>query len=579
MNRPMLTELRIENFAIIDKLELAFSPGLITFTGETGAGKSIIIDAVETVLGGKADTSLIRSEADRALVEASFSISPELRPYIHNILEREDLLDSPDSVVLAREIRRSGRSVARINGRSINIGLLNELGAFLVDVHGQSEHLSLLRVRQHLRLLDRYADLDEELAAYSDNYRRLQTVRRELAELRQAESDAARRSDMLSYQINEIESARLIPGEEGELREEQNRLANAEGLASLAAESLTALDEGTLESPSISDLMGQVAQAIASLVKLDPSQTALDDQAQLINENIADLSRNLRIYQESIEFNPHRLNQVEDRLSLIHNLKRKYGADIEAVLAFEADARRQLDEITNAGERESELEAEEAHLLAELGRQGMELSNRRRSAAEKLNLAVERELADLHMEGARFQVDFLQRPDPNGVPIQDGTRLAFDATGLEQVEFLVAPNPGEGLKPLVKIASGGETSRLMLALKNVLASADQVPTLIFDEIDQGIGGRVGSVVGQKLWTLARKHQVLCITHLPQLAAFGEQHIKVQKQVDEGRTHTLVEIVEGQERLLELAQMMGGISEGTRRSAQELLQTAANLSHS
>jgi DNA repair protein RecN (Recombination protein N) len=575
----MLTELRIENFAIIDKLELAFSPGLITFTGETGAGKSIIIDAVETVLGGKADTSLIRSEADRALVEASFSISPELHPYIHNILEREDLLDSPDSVVLAREIRRSGRSVARINGRSINIGLLNELGAFLVDVHGQSEHLSLLRVRQHLRLLDRYADLDEELTAYSDNYRRLQTARRELAELRQAESDAARRSDMLSYQINEIESARLIPGEEGGLREEQNRLANAEGLASLAAKSLTALDEGTLESPSISDLMGQVAQAIASLVKLDPSQTALDDQAQLINENIADLSRNLRIYQESIEFNPHRLNQVEDRLSLIHNLKRKYGADIEAVLAFEADARRQLDEITNAGERESELEAEEAHLLFELGRQGMELSKRRRSAAEKLNLAVERELADLHMEGARFQVDFLQRPDPNGVPIQDGTRLAFDATGLEQVEFLVAPNPGEGLKPLVKIASGGETSRLMLALKNVLASADQVPTLIFDEIDQGIGGRVGSVVGQKLWNLARKHQVLCITHLPQLAAFGEQHIKVQKQVDEGRTHTLVEVVEGQDRLLELAQMMGGISEGTRRSAQELLQTAANLSHS
>ncbi|MGE5224980.1 MAG: DNA repair protein RecN [Omnitrophica WOR_2 bacterium] len=571
----MLSELRIENFAIIDALELTFAPGLITFTGETGAGKSIIIDAVETVLGGRADATMIRSGAERASVEAAFQVAPELRPALNAILEREELLDDPETVTLGREIRRSGRNVARINGRSVSINLLSEVGEYLVDVHGQSEHLSLLRVRQHINLLDSFANDEKLLTAYGQTYRRLQSVRGELDELHQAESDAARRADMLNYQINEIELARLKPGEEEGLREERNRLANAEGLASLVQEALQVLDEGGADAPSITDLLGQVVHSLNALVRLDPSQTAMDEQAQLIFDNLSDLTRSLRNYQESIEFNPKRLDQVEERLSLLHNLKRKYGDSIPAILKFAEDARQQLDAITHAGERIEVLEAEEATLLEQLSQAGEKLSNARRSAAGKLCKAVEVELNDLSMSGARFEVDFQQKPDENGVLLSSGQRVAFNPNGLEHVEFLVAPNPGEGVKPLVKIASGGETSRLMLALKNVLARADQVPTLIFDEIDQGIGGRVGSVVGRKLRSLSGQHQVLCITHLPQLAAFGEQHSRVQKQVKGGRTHTLVESIQGEDRLVELAQMMGGVSEGTRRSAEELVEAAEN----
>jgi DNA repair protein RecN (Recombination protein N) len=569
----VLSELSIENFAIIDHLELHFTPGLVTFTGETGAGKSIIIDAVEVLLGGRAEAVMIRSEAERAIIEAVFEIPEAIQPQLMAILEREALLEEKNRVTLGREIRRNGRNVARVNGRNVNTALLTEIGELLVDVHGQSEHLSLLRVRKHLQLLDSYANAEDSLADYRKTYRRLQSVRRSLEELRQAESDAARRTDLLSYQINEIEAARLQPGEEDELKEERNRLANAEGLATLAQEAVQILDEGMPETASITDLLGNVTHAISSLSKLDPSQETLAEQSQVLFENLADLTRSLRLYQESIEFNPKRLDQVEERLGLLHNLKRKYGKSLEEVLEYAAQARQQLDTILHAGEKILQLESEEAELLQTLAEKGQRLSEIRRSASAQLARAVEAELADLHMNGARFEVDFKQRLDPEGVTLQDGSRVAFDASGIEQVEFLVAPNPGEGLKPLVKIASGGETSRLMLALKNVLTRADQIPTLIFDEIDQGIGGRVGTVVGLKLWNLGRMHQVLCVTHLPQLAAFGDQHFQVAKHVQEGRTHTVVEALTREKRLLELAQMMGEVSEGTRRSAQELLQMA------
>ncbi len=567
----MLIELRIENFAIIDHLELDFVPGLNIFTGETGAGKSIIIDAVETILGSRADITMIRAGAERANIEAVFEIPPVVKPAITAVLDREGLLDDPRIISLGREIRRGGRNVARVNGRSVNVGLLDEIGEYLVDVHGQSEHLSLLRIRQHLGLLDSYAGVEAEFSAYQETYHRLQAVRHELVELRQAESEAARRMDILTYQINEIEAARLRPGEEEELGEERNRLANAEGIASLTQEAIQLLDEGTPETPATSDLLGQVVDAIHNLTRLDPTQSIVNDQANLLFENLTDLVNTLRSYLEGIEFNPKRLDQVEERLNLIHNLKRKYGYDIPAVLSFAEEARRQRDTITNASERIVELEMQEEALLLKLAAQGQLLTEKRHAAAENLQRSLEGELENLNMSGARLEVDFQQRSDPNGVPLRDGRRVAFDASGLERVEFLVAPNPGEGLKPLVKIASGGETSRLMLAIKNVLARADQVPTLIFDEIDQGIGGRVGLVVGRKLWELARQHQVLCVTHLPQLAAYGERHICVSKDIRGGRTLTQTRVLEGETRLIELAQMMGEISEGTRRSAQELLQ--------
>ncbi len=569
----MLSELNILNFVIIDQLKLTFENGLLVFTGETGAGKSIIMDAVEMLLGGKADATIIRAEADLAQVEATFTLEGTQRSVSHTLLKREDLLDDENFLTISREVRREGRSVARINGHTVNQSLLRELGGLLVDIHGQSEHLSLLDIRSHLGLLDRFAKLDTTLNAYHLNYQKIGTIRRELKEVQAAQLDSERRTELLTYQAEEIEAARLHPGEEDELRNERDRLANAESLTSLAQQSLTLLDEGTPEAPAVTDLLGQVSQALINLSRIDSSQKNLSDQATGLEESLSDMAHSLRDYLEGIEFSPKRLELAEERLNLILNLKRKYGGSIEAVLAFAIDAHHQLDGISHASEQIASLQETESELLKELARQALDLSNLRKKAAEDLNKLIEGELEDLRMTSAQFKVDFQTHPDIHGLPMPDGSHLAFDSNGMDQVEFLVAPNPGEGLKPLVKVASGGETSRLMLALKNVLASADQVPTLIFDEIDQGIGGRVGTVVGQKLWQLARQHQVLVITHLPQLAAFSDQHWQVHKQLENGRTLTRVNLLEGESRTLELANMLGEVTEGTLRSAHDILQLA------
>jgi len=566
----MLSELHIENFAIISQLDLCFEHGLNIFTGETGAGKSIIIDAVEAILGSRAEATMVRAGADKALVEASFEISDENRQPVRQILEREALQEEVGLLSLGREIRNNGRSIARVNGRNVNVHLLGELSEYLVDVHGQSEHLSLLHVRQHLGLLDSYAHVEQELAEYSEAYHHLIQIRKQLAELHKAESDAARQIDVLNYQINEIEAARLHEGEEDELRSERARLANAEGIASLVQEVIQILDEGTPEAPGVSDLVGQVTSLLISLSRLDPQQEKLGERSQNTLEELTDLATSLREYLDTVEFNPKRLDQVEERLNLIQNMKRKYGENTSVVLQFVEQAKRQLDSITHASERITELEQEENGLRTKLGKIGELLSVQRHAAARRLETALETELDQLSLTGAKFKVDFSERLSDEGIPLSNGRKVRFDSTGLEQVEFLVAPNPGEGLKPLVKIASGGETSRLMLAIKNILAQADKVPTLIFDEIDQGIGGRVGLVVGRKLWELARRHQVLCVTHLPQLAVYGEQHLRVMKQIKDGRTETQVEALKGEARLIELAQMMGEVSDGTRQSAKELL---------
>jgi len=573
----MLTELHIQNFAIIDKLDLRFGSGLIILTGETGAGKSIILDAVVMLIGGKADTTFVRTESEAAFLEGVFQLRGPEKEAVHEILKREELLDDPNYVVLMREVRREGRNVARVNGRTVNVSLLKELGSILVDIHGQAEHLSLLDSRAHLGLLDRYAEVDRPLSDYRQTYHTLLNLRRELTDLLKAQADAERRIDMLTYQVEEVEAARLKPGEDEELKQERDRLANAESLAQNAQEALTILDEGSPEMPAATDLVGQAAQALAALAKIDSAQSELANQAEVLLETVSDIVHSLRDYLEEIEFNPKRLDEVEERLDLIHSLKRKYGGSIPAVIAYGQDARKQLETITGAAERIEELEMQEAKLLNQLAKQGSLLSEKRKSAAVKMAHGIEAELNDLKMSAARFSTDFQTKPDLNGIPLQDGARVAFDHSGFDRVEFLIAPNPGEGLKPLAKIASGGETSRLMLGLKNVLARADEVPSLIFDEIDQGIGGRVGLTVGYKLWNLSRLHQVFCVTHLPQLAAFGDEHYQVQKLIQEKRTLTRVERLDGEPRLLELSQMLGEVGEGTLRSAHELMQAARQMS--
>ncbi len=569
----MLKELRIENFAIVDKLELKFGQGLTTFTGETGAGKSILLDAIEALMGGRAESSMIRADIDRANLEALFNIPAEHKAEITDILQKEELLDSQDTILFNREIRREGRNVARINGRVVNVSLMKEIGQYLVDIHGQSEHLSLLTVRQHLNLLDRFADDEELLRTYQKSFSTLKATQTELADLRKAEQDAARMSDLLNYQIQEIEAASLTPGEEDELREELNRLANAEKLATLAKQAYGLLEEDSPDTQSISAMLGDVTSAIKGLVNIDKSLASLADQIDTIASLTADTSHELAQYLDTIEFNPKRLEDTENRLALISSLKRKYGEDEKAILAFADNARSQLDKITNAEERINELEVLEQKQQADLAAKAQALSETRKTAAKILGERVEMELDDLRMAGAKFSVDIRSKDDENGLPLENGLRVRFDERGIDQAEFLIAPNPGEGLKPLVKIASGGETSRLMLALKNVLANADTIPTLIFDEIDQGIGGRVGATVGEKLWELGDRHQVLCVTHLPQLAAYGNAHFHVFKQVQDGRTVTNVEDLGAERRMTELAVMFGGDNEVNRSAAQEALKVA------
>jgi DNA repair protein RecN (Recombination protein N) len=574
----MLTELTITNFAIIDELHLRFTPGFNVLTGETGAGKSIIIDAVSLLLGGRADTTFIRTDADVAQVEGIFRLNERLQADINPILEREGLEgDIADTLILGREIRATGRNYCRVNGRTVSLSLLEEISQPLVDIHGQSEHLSLLRVRAHQRFLDQFAGLDEPRETMAQEVRKLQATRKELAGLLRDEQELARRVDQLTYQVEEIEAARLQPGEEEELTAERTRLANAEQLSQLAGEAYAALYEGGEEQLSAADLLGQATRALAQLRKIDASLGEQEQLAESLAIQVDELARTLRDYQESIEFSPARLAQVEERLSLIYSLKRKYGHSIEEVLAFGERAQAELESITHSEERIEALREEEEQLRHTLGRMAAELSQARRAASERLAAEVEAQLADLSMEGARFAVDLSWTDDPNGVYVGEQA-LACDERGIDRIEFLIAPNVGEGLKPLVKVASGGETSRLMLALKTVLSAADETATLIFDEIDQGIGGRVGGIVGRKLWGLTQtdglQHQVLCVTHLPQIAGYADTHFRVEKGVSEQRTTTCVRTLSGDGRVEELAVMLGTPSEGTRRSAQEILEEAA-----
>ncbi|MER2599282.1 MAG: DNA repair protein RecN [Caldilineales bacterium] len=593
----MLAELRITNFAIIDHLALLFAPGFNVLTGETGAGKSIIIDAVEMLLGGKAGQEMIRAGEAQCEIEGVFTLDPAAAALINPLLAREGLEgDDAGVLLLARELRRGGRTVARINGRAVALGLLSEIGELLIDIHGQTDHLSLLRPREHITLLDRYAGLLPARDKVTALQRRVLAVRKELAGLRRDQRELARRLDLLTFQAEEISSAGLEVDEDSALDSERRRLANAEQLIRLTDGARALLSEGDDDQPTALDLLSEAAGKLARLAAIDPDTQPILDAAEALTDQLSELSRTLDAYAEDVEFNPERLAEVDERLNLIYTLKRKYGDSISEILAFGGRVQAELDDLGNAEVRTTELEAEEAHLLQRLGRSAAALSRARREAAARMAAAVVHELGDLRMERARFSADFQWQPQPDGALVgaadaPEGLaagRYAFDSNGLDRVEFLVSANPGEPLKPLVKVASGGETSRLMLALKTVLGRADQTPTLIFDEIDVGIGGRVGTVVGQKLWELtvrngteaeAISHQVLCITHLPQLAGFGDQHLVVRKQVAGERTRTEVLALADEGRVAELAAMLGTSAERSdagRASVQEMLAEVGQI---
>ncbi|MCA9952013.1 MAG: DNA repair protein RecN [Anaerolineales bacterium] len=572
----MLSELFIRNFAIIDNLRMQFAPGFNVLTGETGAGKSIILDAVNLVLGGRADSSIVRAGHDKAFVEATFRLNSVLQATLVPLLEAEGLDEQfGDEILLARELRTNGRNICRINGRTVNVNLLRQISEPLIDIHGQGEHLSLLKPKSHLPLLDSYAKLEKERNAVAVEVHKVHAVHSELIDLRRDERLMAQRIDMLQFQIEEISAANLKDGEEEELRQERTRLANSEQLARNVGEAIALIAGMEDDEATIVDMLGQAERALSQVAKLDESKAALLENLQGLTFQLNELAAEAQDYQGSLEFDPQRLDEVEERLELLHTLKRKYGDSVAEILAVEARAVVELDQISNSAERITALENETEKLLHTIGQLGDALSQKRQAAAQALAQAVEQQLGDLHMKGARFAVEFSRESRVDGAYVDVGgqvDRFAYDQTGIDKGEFVISANPGEPLKPMAKVASGGETARLMLALKTALAAVDATPTLIFDEIDQGIGGRVGDVVGRKLWglTAVGNHQVIVVTHLPQLAGYGDIHFHVSKHVVNQRTTTSVQNLDVSGRIKELAAMLGTDGETAVSGAQSIL---------
>jgi DNA repair protein RecN (Recombination protein N) len=590
----VLAELSILNYAVIDRLRLSWGPGLNALTGETGAGKSIIIDALGLVLGDRADGAVVRAGAEKAVVEAIFELDPATRESLG-----EDLPDLEDgTVILSREVLSTGRSVARINARAVPQRTLAEVGRRLVDIHGQGDHLSLLDVGLHLELIDRYGGLLTLRADFSELAKALGTVRRRMRSIEGDQAAALRRSDLLKFQISEIAAAKLAPDEEETLRVQRSVLANAESIGELLSGAYEALDGGAGGgSPSAAEQVSLVERNLSALEKMDPSAGKLKPVAESIRRQLDDLRLTLREAIDQVEVDPRRLAEVEDRLNLISGLKRKYGQTVGEVLDFGARAETELVELQNSESSLTELAAEEAALLKQAADLAGALSLGRRRAALELTGAVEAELESLGLPGGRIAVLSRFEEAAGGLPVAEAGHalsdglvppeaeagpgpehrlpLRFDATGVDRLEFVVSLNPGEPLRPLAKVSSGGETARMMLALKGILSRADRVPTLVFDEVDAGIGGRIGEVVGEKLWSLGREHQVLAVTHLPQIAAFADLHLQVSKSSTAGRTHTRAVEVSGDERVLELSSMLGSDTPATRSKASELLSQTSS----
>ena len=584
----MLLELSIRDFAIIDRLRLTFGPGFNALTGETGAGKSIIIDALGAILGERTGAEFVRAGAPSARVEGVFEVAGPGAEALRATLVEFGLSDEgaggDEPLILSREITASGRSTARVNGRTITAGTLAKLGERLVDIHGQSDHLTLLRPANHIDMLDRYAGLTAEREALTAVVAELRGVHERLASLDRDDRELARRVDLLRFQVEEIAAATLRAEEEDELLAERRVLASAGRLTELADLAYRKLNgagddfSGAKAPRAALDLLRQVNTALSELVTLDPAmeetRAAVEEQVYLLE----DAAATIRDYRERIEGDPRRLEEIEERLTLLKDLKRKYGATLAEVIAFGAQADDELGQIERSGERAEELRAREGELLADIGLRAAALTQGRREAGDRLSAAVEAAIRELNMGRARFATQIAHAEDPRGAPVSDGEgerRLAFDDHGVDRVEFLLAANSGEPLRPLARVASGGETARLMLALKSILSEVDTTPTLVFDEVDVGVGGRSGQVVGEKLWGLTAgesQHQVLCISHLPQIAAFADSHFKISKQQMDDRTISNVERITAEERVDEIAAMLDGVplTEASRANARVML---------
>ncbi|MFL5560124.1 MAG: DNA repair protein RecN [Gemmatimonadaceae bacterium] len=553
----MLTELRVRNFAIIEQLTLPLARGFNVLTGETGAGKSIIVGALGLLLGERANTDVVRTGADKAIVEGTFDVTD--RPEISTLLDERGIDVEESTVVLKREVAAAGRARAWVNGTPVTAAALSEIGRLLVNVHGQHEAQTLLDPDEQRSILDAFAGAQQQATAVRTAHAALAAVRHEITELRRRKADAERRADYLRHVVREIEEARLIEGEDARLDEEASRLEHAEELRSLASGAASALDG---DEEAVLTHLGAVQRALASITRIDPSRARLQELFDNGYYALEELARELEEYEAAVELDPERLEEVRRRRDLIFRLTKKYGGTLGEVIETGSKARAELDLVESAGLDLRALEQRERDATTRLAEGAAELTTMRRNAASRLGRAVDEVLPSLGMSDGHFVAVL--------VPCTE-----IGPSGAEDAEFRVALNVGHDARPLSRVASGGELSRVMLALKTILARLDQVPTLIFDEVDAGIGGKVGLQVGDTMRRVAAHHQVFAITHLPQIAARAHHHILVAKGARGGVTTADVAVLLEQDRITELARMLGGDPESdiSRAHAAELLETA------
>ncbi len=569
----------VKGFGIIEGIDWKLEGGLNVITGETGAGKSLVIDAVEALLSGQADEEDIRHGSDEARIEGVFGVADSEKGAPLRELLVEKGLAEDDTVLLTCDFRRQGRTTPRINRQAVARSLLRDIGVALVDIHGQSQHLSLLRKEQHREFLDAYAHTIDLRHDFSLKVGELHQIEREIQLLSRSEQELARQTDLLNFQIDEIKRAKLGEGEEAALERELALLTSAEKLKAAAYEIYRTIyeDENSLESSSALDKVNEAVAAMKQIIESDPSLKAKLNYLEGVVHGLEELAREVRAYGDNLNFDPPRMEEVQARLELIRGLKRKYGGSVEGVLRYLAKAEAELEGLTYSGERREKAESEREKLKKEMGNLAARLSRERGKAAKKLTAVVRKELAELNMGRVDFDIAITRETSDDGIPFIDGEKYKYSASGADDIVFRASTNPGEPLKPLDKIASTGEISRFLLALKGALAEADTIPVLIFDEIDIGIGGRSGEVIGKKLWNLARQHQVICVTHLPQIAAFADAQYCVSKQTIGERTVSTIESVRGEARFKEIAVMIGGAryTATALTAAGELIEKAEN----
>ena len=555
----MLRLLHIENIAVIEQAEIAFDRGFNVLTGETGAGKSIVIDAISAILGERTYRDVIRTGADRAFVSAVFDGVPDLPWFAENRVEYD-----PSELLVQREVYADGKNVCRVNGRPVTVAILKKLGGQLVNIHGQHDSQQLFDETKHLSYLDLFARNEAERTAYAACYERVLSLRRERERLTLDEGEKLRRVEALQYQLEEIGRAGLQPGEDEQLENRRKLLQNAEKLSEALAAAAMALSGGEDASGAV-DLVGEADHALARIARYDEGLAALGDRLSNLQYELEDVAGELRDHLDQMAYSGEELEQIESRLDVIHRLKRKYGGSVEEILQYAERAQRELDEITFSEERLAQLEKELAAVTAEAKAAGLLLRATRQTAARAMETRLSQELAALDMPRAQFVCQL------------EETDLTPD--GLDSLRFLMTANVGEALKPLSKVASGGELARIMLAIKNVLAEQDRVGTLIFDEVDAGVSGRAAQKVAEKLRAVSKNKQVLCVTHLPQIAAAADVHLLIAKTEREGRTYTQVTALDRPGRTREIARIIGGaeITETTLRSAGEMLQSDRDFS--